>query len=101
MSLKKRDTVKSLAAEIRARWPELDVRVERGHYSTDRKIGRLRRAGKGRWGSRILVYSKTHLLLDHNNAEGYRRASDVREWVEKYAAGEAKPMREKRAFEAL
>lgn len=94
----RRDTIKSLAAEIRRRWPELDVRVERGHYSTDRKIGRLRWPGKGRWGSRILVFSKGHLLLDHNNAETYRHCGEVREWIDKYAAGEAKPVRRKRQW---
>lgn len=89
----KRDTIKSLAAEIRALWPELDVRVERGYCDTDRKIPgtRLRRPGKGRWGSRIIVrdpaqptppFGLGRMILDHNNAETYRTTSEVRAWIE-------------------
>lgn len=88
-----RDTIKSLAAEIKRRWPNLDVRVERGHCNTDRKAGRLCIPGKGRWGTRIIVVDPSapfpsrelHPLLDHNNADTYRRTSEVREWMERYA----------------
>jgi hypothetical protein len=83
----KRDTIKSLAKEIQQRWPYLTVRIERGYCNTDRKIGRLRWEGKGRWGSRIIVTTaRGVLLLDHNNAETYRRTSDVRRWIDRYAA---------------
>jgi len=105
-----RDTIHSLAKEIQARWPTLVVKVERGHYSTDRKIGRLRWPGKGRTGTRIRVYrpwtpaelrayrrkhksepvTPGELLLDHNNAAPYRRTSDVRAWMEWYAAWHSK-----------
>lgn len=80
-----KDTIKSLAKEIKQRWPHLDVRVERGYCNTDRPMGRLRRPGKGRHGSRIVVRLEGVVLLDHNNAETYRRTSDVREWMERYA----------------
>lgn len=80
-----RDTIKGLAKEIKQRWPHLDVRVERGYCNTDRQMGRLRRPGKGRWGARLYVFNAGVLLLDHNNAETYRRTSDVREWMERYA----------------
>jgi hypothetical protein len=82
----KRLTIRQLAATIRARWPYLDVEVTQGHASTDRKIGRLRLPGKGRTGSRLIVRNtKGEVLLDHNQAETYRRVSDVVEWMERYA----------------
>jgi hypothetical protein len=82
----KRLTIKQLAATIRARWPHLDVEVTQGHANTDRKIGRLRWPGKGRTGARIIVRNaKGEVLLDHNQAETYRRVSDVVEWMERYA----------------
>jgi predicted nucleic acid-binding Zn-ribbon protein len=92
-----RETIRTLAAEIRQRWPELDVKVEASRANTDRKIPgtRLRRPGKGRAGTRIIVRDPRqrdetwmHLpvvLLDHDNAETYRRASEVRAWIEQYA----------------
>lgn len=80
-----RDTIKSLANEIRTRWPHLEVRVERGYCNTDRQSGRVRVPGKGRYGSRLVVLLEGVVLLDHNNAETYRRTSDVRDWMERYA----------------
>jgi hypothetical protein len=78
-----RQTIKSLAAEIQQRWPKLQVKVERGYCNTDRKIGRLRWPGKGRWASRLVVTdAKGNLLLDHNNAETYRRTREVRAWID-------------------
>lgn len=80
-----RDTIKSLAKEIQRRRPRWRVYVERGHCNTDRKIGRLRWPGKGRWGSRIHVYDeKGREILDHNNAETYRTTSEVRRWMEEH-----------------
>lgn len=85
----KRDTIKSLAEEIRRRWPHL--KVERGYCNTDRKIGRLRWPGKGRWGSHIIVRDeKGKVLLDHNNAETYRRTSEVRRWMDSLKKGSKK-----------
>lgn len=108
----KRDTIKSLAKEIKVRFPWLRVEVDRGYASTDRDIPgtRLRHPGKGRWGSRIKIYDPRvkalgewrhgknqplsdfdprkrfgALVLDHNNAETYRRTSEVRIWMENYA----------------
>lgn len=82
-----RDTIKSLAREIQLRWPELHVLVERGHCNTDRKVGRFRHPGRGRWGARIIVRDKRgELLLDHNNAETYRNTSEVRRWMESRCA---------------
>ncbi len=81
-----RDTIKRLAEEIKFRWPELHVQIEHSQVSTDRQIGRLRWPGKGRTGTRIVVKdSGFKTLLDHNNAETYRRTSDVRAWMERYA----------------
>ncbi len=83
----KRDTIRSLAEEIKKRWPQLDVQVERSEVSTDRKIRgtRLRHPGKGRKGMRIIVRSKGKIVLDHDNAETYRRTADVRDWMDVYA----------------
>lgn len=79
----KRQTIKTLAAEIQQRWPKLRVRVERGFYNTDRSYGRIRWPGKGRWGSQIIVTdSRGKVLLNHNNAETYRRTDEVRKWID-------------------
>lgn len=93
-----RQTIRTLADEIRCRWPALLVTVEKSHANTDRKIGRgLRRAGKGLDGTRIVVKDPSQLepnqwngkptqwpriLLDHDNAETYRRTDDVRRWID-------------------
>jgi hypothetical protein len=78
-----RDTIKKLTAEISTLWPELRVTVERGFCNTDRKIGRLRWPGKGRYGSRLIVHNaQGAVLLDHNNAETYRCTSEVRRWMD-------------------
>lgn len=47
--------------------------VESTVVNTDRKIGRLRRPGKGRKGLQLTVYRSTREpVLKHNNAETYR-----------------------------
>lgn len=77
----KRDTIKSLAIEIKDAWPELEVEVLRGYCNT----------GKGRIGTRIIVKDVDgELLLDHNNAETYRRTYEVRNWMEARELDEAK-----------
>ena len=81
-----RQTTKSLAKEIQARWPDLQVTVVRGYCNTDRKCGRLRIEGKGRWGSRLIVRdSAGQLVLDHNNAETYRSTDEIVYWMGQYA----------------
>ena len=89
-----RDTIKSLAKEIQARWPDLVVRTWRSHTDTDRKIRgtRLRRPGKGRYGTRILVQTEDGwTLLDHDNSETYRTTAEVRHWIEEYAKKRGQP----------
>jgi hypothetical protein len=93
----RRDTIRSLADEIRERWPNLEVEVRASTASTDRKISgtRLIRPGRGRTGTRIIVRDPSRrddtwlrmpvVLLDHDNAETYRRTSEVRAWIEEYA----------------
>ena len=98
-------TLKQIAGLINAN-PKLGLHadVDRGFASTDRKIRgtRLRRAGKGRWGSRIriwdtqakmpenhralgLLFGEHGLLLhDHNNAEIYRQTSEVTQWLRNF-----------------
>lgn len=102
-------TAKALALEIKRLWPALDVSITRGFSSTDRRLAgtRLIHKGKGRTGSRIIVrecrpcarcggeggargircarcYGSGRVwatLLDHNQAETYRRLSEVEEWI--------------------
>lgn len=85
----RRDTIRRLAEEIRQLWPHLEVRVERWRADTDRKVGRLRWPGKGRDGSRLLVYDRKkdplRPIYDHKNSETYRCCADVRGWMERYA----------------
>lgn len=80
-----RQTIKTLADEIRRRWPELRVEVTRGYCNTDRKPRGCRyitRKGRGRWGSHLRVYDVDGVkLLDHNNAETYRTTRDVVRWI--------------------
>ena len=53
-----------------------------GFSNTDRKIGRLRHAGKGRRGNRLIVKDLTgRVVLDHNSAETYRSNSEVEAWI--------------------
>lgn len=98
-------TMRALALEIKRRWPGLTVAVTRDTASTDRKIGRLRRQGKGRTGSRLIVSQRGAcpcvassrpmdcircggsgrawvVIFDHNNAETYRRLAEVRAWID-------------------
>lgn len=94
-----RQTIKTLAEEIRRRWPWLEVKVERGYCNTDRKWkgSRLRHPGKGRYAARLIVRNprvrdnpgrpfgvpSAQLLIDHNNAETYRTTGEVREWIDR------------------
>ena len=81
------NTIKKLAALIKVARPKWRVEVDRGFYSTDRKIPgtRLRHSGKGRWGSKILVWDERgSCILCHNNAETYRRTSEVRAWMREW-----------------
>ncbi len=77
-----------IAKWINENRPELVATVERIRVDTDRKIGRLRWPGKGRWGNRIIVKRKRGgaVLLDHNGAETYRRNDEVEAWLAKYLA---------------
>jgi hypothetical protein len=112
MTIPEFGTLKRLAAFINAN-PKMGLRatVEQGYASTDRKISgtRLRRPGKGRKGSRIkiwdtqakmpenhrsfgMVFGEHGLLLhDHNNAETYRRTSEVTSWLRNFLKGRRSP----------
>jgi len=73
--------LKTLADEIN-RVPGYRAVLERGYCNTDRKVGRLRSPGKGRWGTRLIVYGPGgEVVLDHNSAEAYRRNSEVEDWL--------------------
>lgn len=87
-----RDTIARLAEEIRKLRPKWSVVVDQVTYSTDRKPRGCRyitHVGKGRKGARIKVYdARGTLLLSHNQAEPYRRTSDVREWMARNGLGQ-------------
>ena len=95
-----RPTIKSCAREIKDRWPFLSVIVERGYCNTDRKPKGFRyitKPGKGRWGTRLIVRDRrSKVLLDHNNAETYRRVSEVQCWIENFAVAHSGGLLRKR-----
>ncbi len=106
-----RQTIRTLADEIRRRWPALLVTVEKSHANTDRQIGRLRWPGKGRDGTRIIVRDPAQMepprwgakptnepmvLLDHDNAETYRRTDDVKRWIDARIEAEKRECRKAR-----
>lgn len=88
-----RQTIRTLAAEMMRRFPELQAIVTQGHCNTDRKIGRLRRPGGGRRGSLVTVTKGTQVIFQHNNAETYRHTGEVRDWIERYARSRHAPGR--------
>lgn len=98
--------LKEIAAWINENRPELLATIERGYCNTDRKIPgtRLRHAGRGRWGNRLIVRTRGRqtvvryngwgkkpwervtldhytVVLDHNAAETYRQNSEVEQWL--------------------
>jgi hypothetical protein len=76
-----------------------------GFCNTDRQIGRLRHPGKGRHGTRLIVYDRTRgegrhytswpVVLDHNSAQTYRNNSEVERWLEHLIALLAEAKRKK------
>ena len=75
--------LKTLAKEIN-KLPGYTAEIVRGYCNTDRKIGRLRSPGKGRYGNRLIVKNKEgKVVLDHNAAETYRTNEEVEEWLRK------------------
>lgn len=81
-------TLKQMAAFIKEQFG-YQTTIEKVEENTDRKIGRLRRPGKGRVGNRLVVKHRGHVILDHNSAETYRHNTEVAEWILKKL--EAKP----------
>lgn len=73
--------LKAIAAWINANMPGYAASVERGYCNTDRKVGRFRRPGKGRYGSKIVVRRGGEVVLKHNSAETYRSNSEVEAWL--------------------
>ena len=56
-----------------------EAKIVEGYCNTDRKIGRLRWPGKGRYGNRLIVTIKSDksVVIDHNSAETYRQNCEV------------------------
>jgi hypothetical protein len=65
---------------------KLRAEVEQSYCNTDRKVGRLRWPGKGRYGNRLIVtdVETGRTLLDHDAAETYRRNDEVEYWLTKW-----------------
>ncbi len=56
-----------------------------GYCDTDRKIGRLRIEGKGRWGAHIhIINLDGEEVFEHNSAETYRHNYEVVDWIKQY-----------------
>jgi len=71
--------LKDIAWYVNNFMPEYEAEIEEGYCNTDRKIGKLRSPGKGRYGNQIIIRNiKTNeIIIDHNSAETYRRNNDV------------------------
>ena len=68
-----------IASYIKENLPLYEVKIVEGYCNTDRKIGRLRSPGKGRYGNRLIVTRKSDnsVVIDHNSAETYRQNCEV------------------------
>jgi len=74
--------LKTLAKEIN-NLPGYTAEIVEGYCNTDRKIGRLRSPGKGRYGNQLIVKDlQGNVVLDHNAAETYRYNEEVERWLE-------------------
>jgi len=61
--------LKTICKYINEHVAGLTARTEKGYCDTDRKIGRLRWPGKGRWGTRLIVMDdKGNIVCNHNSA---------------------------------
>ena len=96
--LKYGKTLKQVAEYINDRKEALGVEalVESWQSNTDRhwKGSRLRSPGKGRNGSRIVVFKlggswaqREDVVLDHKNSETYRRIDEVLQWLDAWEQG--------------
>lgn len=83
----------SIAAWINKNLTDLFAVTQKGYCNTDRQVGRLRHPGKGRTGTRLIVYDRTRgankhytdwpVVLDHNSAQTYRNNAEVEAWLER------------------
>ncbi len=73
--------LKQIAEWINANMPSYTAEIVEGYCNTDRKAGRLRIPGKGRYGNRLIVRKAGAVVLDHNSAETYRRNEEVEQWL--------------------
>jgi hypothetical protein len=73
----------TIAREINEHCSGITAKIVQGYCDTDRKIGRLRVPGKGRYGNRIIIHDDAtgRVLFDHNAAETYRCNAEVEYWL--------------------
>ena len=75
----------TIAKLINEKLPEFRAEIVEGYCDTDRKIGRLRHPGKGRYGNRLQVFNKHgRKVIDHNAAVTYRTNEEVLQTIEKF-----------------
>lgn len=75
--------IKTIAEWINANMDGYKAEIIEGFCDTDRKAGRLRIPGKGRYGNRLIVRKAGAVVLDHNSAETYRRNEEIEEWLDR------------------
>lgn len=73
--------LKAIATWINENMPGYRAEIVEGYCNTDRKIGRQRWPGKGRYGNRLIVKKGGAVVLDHNSAETYRSNDEVERWL--------------------
>jgi len=80
--------LKQLAKFINENIKSVEAVIEDGYCNTDRKIGRLRSPGKGRYGNKLVVRdTETNAIVyEHNAAETYRENYEVCQWICKQLA---------------
>jgi hypothetical protein len=73
--------LKAIAKDINENMDGYTAEISEGYCNTDRKIGRLRSPGKGRYGNKITIYKNGAEVFEHNSAETYRYNEEVEEWL--------------------
>lgn len=75
--------LKTIAEWMNTNMPGYTAEIREGFCNTDRKCGRLRIPGKGRYGNRLIVRKQGDIVLDHNSAETYRTNEEVEDWLKR------------------
>ncbi len=81
--LEKARRLKTIAKWINENSKKYKAEIVEGYCNTDRKIGRLRSPGQGRYGNKIVIRNRetNEIVKEHNAAETYRQNWEVEDWV--------------------